>query len=189
MVATRNPLPAKLLVGMIFAEDFPLVQAEEQLIAEFGSPEVQSPLLPFTLTPYYASEMGDRLWRRFVIFQSLIAKDQLISIKKTTLRMEHLFSVTRNGLLCRRINLDPGYLTLSQLVLATTKDRAHRIFLGDEIYGDLHLRYQRGCFRPLKWTYPDYRTPVSLAFFSQARSRFLLQLKTDVSPGKKKGED
>jgi hypothetical protein len=116
MVATRKPLPAKLFVGMIFAEDFPLMQAEEQLIAEFGSPEIQSPLLPFALTPYYASEMGDRLRRRFVIFQSLIARDQLISIKKTTLRMEHLFSVTRNGLLCRRINLYPGYLTLSTLL-------------------------------------------------------------------------
>jgi hypothetical protein len=148
MVATRKSLPAKLFVGMIFAEDFPLVQAEEQLIAEFGSPEIQSPLLPFTLTRYYASEMGHRLWRKFVIFQSLIAKDQLLSIKKTTFRMEHLFSVNRNGLLCRRINLDPGYLTLSQLVLATRKERAHRIYLGDAIYGDLHLRYQRGASGP-----------------------------------------
>ena len=75
-------------------------------------PEVQSPLLPFTLPRCYASEMGDRLWGKFIIFQPLTAKDELISIKQTTLQIEEFFSVGRNGLLCRRINLDPGYLTL-----------------------------------------------------------------------------
>jgi hypothetical protein len=59
-----------------------------------------------------------------------------------------------------------------QLILATRKDRAHRIYLGDGVYADLHLRYQGGCFRPLDWTYPDYRAPAVLTFFSQARALF-----------------
>ena len=166
MARVRKPLPAKLLITMIFAEGFPLQQTKEHLIGEFGSPEVQSPPLPFTSTRYYAPEMGDFLWRKFIIFQSSIEKEELISAKRTTIQIERLFSVMRNGLLCRRINLDPGYLTLSQLVLATTKDRAHRVYLGEGIYADLHLRYQRGFFRPLEWTYPDYRTPMALTFFS-----------------------
>jgi hypothetical protein len=43
-------------------------------------------------------------------------------------------------------------------VLATTKDGSHRIPLRDGIYAEVTLVFERGDFRPLPWTYPDYRT-------------------------------
>ena len=93
--------------------------------------------------------------RRFFIFQTLIKKEDLASIKRATIELEQRFAILRGDIACRRINLDPGYLTLSQLVLATTKSRSHRIYLADGIFADLHLHYQGESSHPLAWTYPD----------------------------------
>ena len=75
-------------------------------------------------------------------------------------------------------------MLVKTLCIATTKARAHRIYLADGIFADLHLHYQGESFRPLAWTYPDYRTPVALAFFNQARRESYLQLKREPPPEK-----
>ncbi len=78
------------------------------------------------------------------------------------------------GILRRRVNLDPGYLIASKLVLATTKDFAHRIYLGQGIYGEVTLNYRRGQgWQPHPWTYADYRSPLALEFFALVRKEVL----------------
>jgi hypothetical protein len=183
----RLPSLAKFFVGMIFSQDFPLRKIEEALASRFGPVDSQSPLLPFTFTQYYHGEMGTPLWRRFIVFEDLIKRQDLITIKRITIELERSFSTGDEVCPRRTMNLDPRYLTPGQLVLATTKDRAHRVFLGDGIYADLHLLYHPDRFQPLDWSYPDYRAPAVLAFFSQARDRFHLQLKSTSIP--QSGED
>ena len=73
----------------------------------------------------------------------------------------------------RRVNLDPGYMDAARVVLASTKDHAHRILLGKGIYGEVTLLYRDGAFRPLPWTYPDYREAATLAFLKGVRVWYL----------------
>jgi len=67
----------------------------------------------------------------------------------------------------------PYPLTAASLVLATTKDRAHRICLHEGIHAEVTLLYERGGFRPLPWTYPDYRSAEVRSFFERARGLIL----------------
>ncbi|HNY92028.1 MAG TPA: DUF4416 family protein, partial [bacterium] len=73
----------------------------------------------------------------------------------------------------RRVNLDPGYSEAAKLVLATTKNFGHRIYLGQGIYGDVQLFWRKGRFQSNPWTYPDYLEAKSLEFFSALRQDYL----------------
>jgi hypothetical protein len=77
----------------------------------------------------------------------------------------------------RPINLDPGYLTAAQFVLATGKNYSHRIYLGQGIYADLTLVFAGGAFQPLAWTYPDYRDGVLQGFLGRVRRKYLADVK------------
>jgi hypothetical protein len=69
----------------------------------------------------------------------------------------------------RPLNLDPGYLTLGKLLLASTKDFAHRIYLGRGIYAEVTLQYKHGAWRHHEYTFADYRRADYQRFFSQCR--------------------
>ena len=77
----------------------------------------------------------------------------------------------------RRINIDPGYLLMERFVLATGKNFSHRIYIGDGIYADLTLMYQKGSFQTLPWTYPDYAAPEMHAFLMQVRRHYAADLR------------
>jgi hypothetical protein len=107
---------------------------------------------PFTETQYYNEEMGEGLIRRYVSAEKLIDPDQLPHWKHLTNLWEDQHSV--DG--CRAINIDPGYLTAANLVLASTKPFSHRLYLGRGIYGEVTMLYMHGEYIKLPWTYPDY---------------------------------
>jgi len=113
--------------------------------------------------------MGKNLSRKFISFKHLIDPERLVSIKLFTNKLEEKFLWP--GSSRRKINIDPGYLTLSKLILATTKDFSHRIYLGSGIYAEVTLRYLKNKgFQPWEWTYPDYRSKEYLEIFNQLRS-------------------
>ena len=58
---------------------------------------------------------------------------------------------------------------LAKLVLATTKDFSHRVYIGEEMYAETTLRFVRGIFIPFETTYPDHQTPLALDFFNSVR--------------------
>ncbi len=159
MGAIRIPDPAKLVVGTLAADPAAIPRAE--LATRFGPIDLESPPLPFGFTDYYEKEMGPEIVRRFFSFERLIDPGELPTIKRWTNDLE--------GPPPRRVNLDPGYVTLGKLVLASTKDFAHRIYLADGIYAEVTLTWTKGTFVPGGWTYPDYRTPEYIAFFTQVR--------------------
>ena len=67
----------------------------------------------------------------------------------------------------RIINIDPGYLATEKVVVASTKNFTHRIYIGKGIYGDLQLMRQKGVYAAMPWTYPDYIRPEAQDFFNR----------------------
>ena len=106
----------------------------------------------------------------------MIYPQQLPGIKLYTNRLEKRFSQNKKGP-SRQINLDPGYICAAKLVLATCKDYAHRLYLGEGIYAEATLRFENGTFRAWPWTYPDYQTPEYTRIFQHIRTLYLKQLK------------
>lgn len=173
----RAPVPAKLIVGMIARQQDLFSQALNRLTPEFGRPDLETEAVAFTHTKYYDNEMGTGLLRKWVSFEGLIAQDDLPRIKLMTNKLEEEFADNVEGKSKRCINLDPGYVTAAKLVLASAKDFAHRLYLGQSIYGEVTLHYdrQRG-WQSHEWTYPDYRQADSLEFFKQVRQIYQASL-------------
>ena len=169
----RPARPVKLLVGLLGGDPDLLRRARQLLVRRFGPVDAESDLWPFDQTDYYQDEMGPGLQRWFLGFAPLIPPDQLADIKHETNAIEETIAADCALLdIARPVNIDPGYLDLSKLVLATTKDRAHRIYLGHGIYAEVTLQYAQGAWQVLPWTYPDYRRPEYHAFFSRLRDQY-----------------
>ena len=85
---------------------------------------------------------------------------------------------------CRRANIDPGLLSIESLVLATTKYAGHRVCIAPQLYAEVTLLYQRGRYRPLEWTYPDYQGDAVQRFLLDVRP-WLLECAAEVSPARR----
>ena len=173
MGTVRQPVPARLICGML--SRFPEAHewAKARLAERFGPIDLKSDAFPFDFTDYYASEMGGGIIRRFVSFAQLIPPEELVEAKLFTNELEAELASSGRFDVPRPVNLDPGLVTASKLVLATTKDYSHRVYLGRGIYAEVTLRYEKQAFRPWPWTYPDYRTEGYLAFFEDVRTRLV----------------
>ena len=176
MAQAIEPPPVKSIIGLILGRDAPVVAVRQQLEASYGQIDLETEMCPFVATHYYEREMGPELRRVFWSFEPLIAPDRLASLKGETNAMERVYASWDGQCWRRRVNLDPGYVDLAKLVLATTKDRQHRLYLGRGIYAEVTLRFTGGRFVPWEWTYPDYRIPEYRAFFDAVRRRYRQQL-------------
>ncbi len=166
----RVPPPVKLFFGLIATGEQDFERAKQRLEHDFSHITCKSPVLPFDLTNYYEKEMGEGLLRQWIATETLILPDQLAEIKRYTNRLEWLFAHEGK----RRVNIDPGYVSLSKVVLATTKDHAHRIYVGDGIYEEVTLVFRRHeGFVSWPWTYPDYRLDVAKKFFLELRTELV----------------
>jgi hypothetical protein len=112
-----------------------------------------------------------------VFFRDLISVGQLADIKRETNALEaRLCDDTARPHTLRPVNIDPGYITLSKLVLASTKDYSHRIYVQNGIHAEVTLRFESGGWKPWPWTYPDYAAKTYYAAFTRARERLKAQL-------------
>jgi hypothetical protein len=162
------PLQVKLFTGILTSLPEILPDIEERLTARFGPIDLRSPTFPFDKTTYYDLEMGSPIVRCFLAFQTLIAPAEISSIKRTTNEMEAVFAGERSQVR-RPVNLDPGYLEESKIVLASTKNFYHRILLSDGIYGEVTLHFSAGGWQVFPWTFPDFRGGRYDDFFTQLR--------------------
>ncbi len=163
------PPPAFLVMGILLAagEDPGAVLGGVQ--EGFGPVRDATAWEPFTSTRYYDREMGPGIRRCYLWLGDPVDPAALAEIKERTNRLEAEWA-DRSGR--RRANLDPGLLGLTNLVLATGKPAAHRVYLGRGIYAEVEYRFERGSFQPLEWTYPDYRKPETIAFFNRVREAY-----------------
>lgn len=173
MGAPGAPRPVKLIAGLLAASAALLEEARQVLERTHGTIEASTPAACWDISDYYAREMGAHLLRQFVSFTTLIDPGHLATIKLETNALEQRWCRGND----RKVNIDPGYVGASKLVLATTKDAGHRIYLAGGIYAEPALRYESGSFRPYAHTYADYAAPEALVFFNQVRARYLSQLR------------
>ncbi|MDD2231526.1 MAG: DUF4416 family protein [Sphaerochaetaceae bacterium] len=161
-----------LVIGVlsVLEDDDPVIADLESV---WGPVRKRTGAVPFAFTDYYNPEMGSRPMRYFLVFSDLVNPSCLAEIKIKTNSIEDRYAVSGQ----RRINLDPGLLDLGSLILATTKDSAHRIPLSDGIYAETTLIYHTHSFHPLDWTYADYASPAFLKLFASLREEYKKQIR------------
>lgn len=172
----QAPKPVKLIISAFAPGDELLAEAKSAAVAEWGPVDFESRLFPFEHTAYYVTEFGAGLVRRIWAFAKLIRPESLAAIKLRSNELERRWTVDGK----RKVNLDSGYLSMAKLVLATTKNYGHRIYLDRGIYAEVTLHYRDGAFRPWPWTYPDYALPEYCTLFATLRKRYLGQLRAQT---------
>lgn len=176
------PAPVKLFIGILASDASFFMMAEKKLASLFGAIDLKTNAqgIPFTFTDYYTNEMGNNIKRFFLSFEKTIQPDDITDIKIKANQLEEVIAEEASAKVLRPVNLDPGYLTASKVILTTTKDYSHRIYLKDGIYAETTLQYRaingggKG-FQSMPWTYPDYCTKEYLDFFNQMRKIYLTQ--------------
>jgi hypothetical protein len=168
-----EPLPVKLVCGILFSDTALAEQALLLLSELYGRVDYKSPLYPFDCTDYYVAEMGSPIFRQFVSFQEVISPSRLAKIKLECNDIEERLAVDGQ----RKVNLDPGYMDYDKFVLASAKYNAHKIYLDVGIYADLTLRYERGHYKPSDYAFPDFKSGLYDEAFLHIRARFKGQLR------------
>lgn len=161
--------PALLLLAAFSRHDAALAWAGHRASAAWGPVAVESPVFEFVQTDYYQATMGPDLRKRFFSFARAFNPADLAEVKLQTNQWEREYAGQAGHRELRPLNLDPGYLTLGKLVLASTKNHAHRIYLARGVYAEVTLFYRDGRWQAHPWTFPDYRRPEYAAFFSRCR--------------------
>jgi hypothetical protein len=172
------------LISSLFSPEKDLIEnVINELEIMFGPTDWISPWLFFDRTRYYEKEMGWPLYRRFMSFRDLIRPEDIVQKKLATNMIEKKYAKEDGS---RNINIDPGYITLERLVLATGKNFIHRIYLTHGIYADLTLIFKGKSYIPLEWTYMDYSDPVAIEYFNEVRSRYKGQIEASLKIPRRK---
>ncbi len=154
----KPPKPAKLIIGILAADADCLDSARQALTSSFGIADLASDVWRFTQTNYYSNELGDNPLRQFISLERLADPAHLPEIKLQANELEKRLADQLPLSLPRPVNLDPGLIEPSKLILASTKNYSHRIYIGQN--------------------YPDYTQQCYFDFFSKVRTRLLEQLKS-----------
>jgi len=168
--------PVKLFYGIISGFEDIVKKAEDNLIEHFGTIDCRIEPIKFDFTDYYFPQMGSNLWRYFISFEELIDAGRLADIKILSNEIETNYA-SQISEVKRPINLDPGYVSAGNMVLASTKNYVHRIYLGKGIYAELEYLFGKNKVHFLKWTYADYQTDEYIKFFIKIRKLYLQQLR------------
>ena len=177
MGRVRAPMQVIYFCALLYVPSISQADVETVLEPYFGPVILRSVAAPFVQTTYYEREMGSGLTRAYLGFAPLRSMGDLAALKHTTNQLETQWAVDDR----RLVNLDPGYLDHAKVVLVTTKDYSHRLYLGGDMYAEVTLQYHNKSYQPWVWTYPDYRQPVTLDFFNQLREVYKVQLQ-QLSP-------
>jgi hypothetical protein len=172
-----QPEPVKLIVGILAADEDCLARAIQGITCALGAIDLTSQVWPFTQTHYYDQEIGTRILRQFVSLDQLADPGQLARLKHQTNVLEQDMAQALAYPTPRPVNLDPGYIEPSKLVLASTKNFSHRIYIGKNMYAEVTLMVDKGQWRALRYTFPDYRQGDYHGFFEEVRQRLRTQLK------------
>ena len=178
MGKAKRPQRVKLVIGMLAKDKKLFDVVEEFFVDEFGEIDYRSAVLLFGHTDYYKRELGHPLRRRFISFEKLIPPERIAKIKIITNSLEEKLARRKSGSIKRQVNIDPGYISDSKLILATTKNYSHRIYLNKGVYAEVTLGWRNASFQPFEWTYPDYRTVEYINVLNAIRNAYMEQKKS-----------
>lgn len=175
MGAAQKPSGVKLFIALLYNPASPLDAVMQKLDDRFGPRQFSLGPVPFSWTEYYSSEMGQSLSKIYFSYEKSIDRADLPAIKNFTNSLE-ADAAREDG--TRLVNIDPGYVTRDKVVLATTKDFYHRLYLADGIFGEVTLHYRKGKFRYFSWTYPDFRNADTMHFLERIRAPLVKEIRT-----------
>jgi hypothetical protein len=172
MGAIGSSHKVNLIAALLSRDADVLCDSRKALMRRFGRIDLEGPVTDFTHTTYYDDEMGRPLMRQYLSFKRLFDQRGICSIKLISNAIESRFAKSGK----RTVNIDPGYLDLAKLVLFSTKDYTHRIYLDKGIFAEVTLFYKDKGFNPWPWTYPDYKEPRSIDFFNEVRRLYKVKI-------------
>ncbi len=172
MGQVRPHSPVLPLLAAFSRYDEALAWAQSRTVDAWGPIALASEPFDFNDTAYYEKQMGVGLRKVFFAFERLMDPAELVERKLASNRWEEEFRAADDAPESRPLNLDPGYLTEAKLVLATTKDRDHRLYLNQGVFAEVTLHFHHGEWRPREWTYPDYRRSEYHRFFTRCRDYY-----------------
>ncbi|MBL7005734.1 MAG: DUF4416 family protein [Spirochaetia bacterium] len=175
MGKTKEYIPEKLIIGILTVEQQLPDALLQRVVNEFGPVERIDGPFSFDYTRYYNEEMGENIQKYFLTFAQLVLPDRLAEIKEFTNQVEEEWSSGSK----RRVNLDPGILSETRFILATTKDRGHRVPLKNGMYAEVTLIYMQKEFQPLPWTYADFCDLKYRTLLKEIRKFYLQQIKNN----------
>jgi hypothetical protein len=181
MAVPSSPLPVCRFAALLAGNEEQLGVARAELTQWYGKIDDLSEVVPFGVSALYEEEMGTGLVRQWVRFEPLFSPEHLTKCKLETNMAETLlarqFSERAAGGKSRRpINIDPGYVGREKVVVATTKDAGHRVYMREGIYAEVILQRGEQRWAALPWTEPDYQLAQAIAFFERARAAYVAQL-------------
>ena len=162
----------RFITGILTQFPSAVDQVKLRLEKEFGRADLSSPLVPFFHSPYYTEEMGENLYLRCYSFPKLVHPDELPDIKVWTNKLERKLASSKKFDADRPVNIDPGYITLDKVVLASTRNLSHRIYLGEGIFGEIALGWGKMSFSARQWTRPDFKSREMIDFFNRVRGLY-----------------
>ncbi|MCK4606213.1 MAG: DUF4416 family protein [candidate division Zixibacteria bacterium] len=167
-----EPLPGRLIVSVIYSSMDAIADALGRLEDRFGRVQYETGEIVCSNADRYREEMGDGLLRRFFSFERPVARSSLVDIKAACHKIEPQFADKTDDFLFRAVNIDPGILTLKNLVMASHLDSRQQIYLGDFVFAEIALIYTRDHFVRMPWTDPDFYTDEAIDFFERVRDNF-----------------
>jgi hypothetical protein len=180
MAVPTSPLPVCRFAGLLASTEEQLAATRYELAQWYGTIDDASPVIPFSFTKYYDEEMGPNLLRQWVRFEALFNPEHLAKCKLETNMAETLlgrqFNERSSGKVLRPINIDPGYVHRYKIILGTTKDHSHRVYVAEGIYAEVTLHWNQNRWTPWPWTYADYQSETAQTFFIKARTAYLERL-------------
>jgi len=164
----KNPLPAYFFASIIYQKEEKLKEAIDILSQKEWKISKKTEEMDFHHTDYYYEEMGKPLKRVFVFFEPPAEREKIVELKHLSYSIEKQLS--HDGR--RSVNIDPGYLTLENIVLSTFKNYSHRIYLGKGVFAEITLIYRNGSYESLPWSYPDYGSHEIIKIFNREREEY-----------------
>lgn len=162
----------KLIVSIFSGDPGQFLTTKNALKRMFGNTDFESSIMDFVHTNYYHEEFGNNLKRKILSFKKLMSLKNIYNVKLRTNALERKFSKLGK----RAVNIDPGYINLSKLVLFSTKDYTHRIYMDKGIFSEVTLFYKDKGFKGWPWTYPDYGSKAYIDIFNSVRRIYKDQL-------------
>jgi len=150
----KEPDPVKFFVAILFSDEESFIKAKYLMTEYFGRFDFESEVKKFDVSNYYKDEMGENILRTFISFETLRTPDFLVEIKLKSAEIEIKLAYEGKK---RRVNIDPGYIDFSKVILATFKGAGSKIYLAKGVWADFILRYEKGTFHSFPWTFPDFR--------------------------------
>ena len=165
----KQPTKAALFAAIMYSDEKTAKKAVEMLVKKFGKLSFESEEYEFNATDFYEDEFGTDLKKRFILFEKKIDREQLAEIKIFSNKVEDKLAKNKK----RTVNIDPGYITQANVVLASCKEFPHRIYVGKGIHAEVEMIFKKDRIEYPQYVYKDYQTELAKKFFLDARKELM----------------